>query len=600
MGRTFGLDAFLNLHRDQLTSSGIPEIYWSTLNEKIQTQLFNAGETFQLLQIDYERERLPHEPAWGLQAITDIDKSDPKHIYLIDHAWTFRVSHAKNQLLQFDSLRSRLCNILGLNDNLPKEEVAERVFTDIWKLCNTYSIGNAENIEERLPVWYVMDEIGSAVMHSDTPNCRVVPFVHVDAQITYSLLFPIADVSEEEFIFADFAEGVQDLVQKRAALLPWVPHEFDMSFEPEMPGPDYYLSGHIKESLPDLSQLNQSQNKRDKYKVFTEYSLIKEFLTDTRFEFVDEEDKADILWLTCHFKDFSKLSEAPQKFVNQFPFEYVITVKDLLCLTCRKSAKTQNHSMESSKWFPVTYNLRTEIGNFVSYFQHRKGQENFWIIKPYNLARSLDIHITDNLNYIMRLPATGPKIAQKYISNPVLFNRPECGSVKFDIRYVILLKSVKPLKAYVYSEFFVRFANKPFELKDFHDFEKHFTVMNYEQNVELKHMLCSEFRIFWEQQYPNFAWEGIQKSILGVLRTVLEGAVKEEPPCGIAHSPQSRALYAADLMLEWGESREIQPKLLEINWTPDCKRACQYYPNFYNDIFKLLFLDESSNVFIKL
>lgn len=595
MGRTTDLDAFLTLHRDQLVSSGIPEIFWSTLNEKIQTQIFNAGETFQLLQIDYERDRLPHEPAWGLQAITEIEKSNPKHIYLIDHAWTFRVSHARNQLLQFDNLRSRLCNILGLNENLPKEELTDRIFTNIWKLCNTYSIGNAENIEDRLPVWYVMDEIGSAVMHSDTPNCRIVPFVHINSQITYSLLFPIGDISEEEFVFADFAEGVRDEVQRQAALLPWVPHEFDLSFEPEVPSPEYYLSGHVKESLPELEHFKQPQQIRDKYKVFTEYNLIREFLTDKRFEFVDTEDEADILWYTRHFKDYESLSKSPEKFVNQFPFEYVITVKDLLCLTCRKSGK-----MESLKWFPVTYNLTTEIGNFVSYFQHKEGQENYWIVKPYNLARSLDIHITDNLNYIMRLPITGPKIVQKYISNPVLFYRPECGSVKFDIRYVILLESVKPLKAYVHKEFYIRFANKPFELKDFHDYEVHFTVMNYDENIAMKHMLCSEFKLLWEQQYPNFPWKDTEKSLLTVLRTVLESAIKDDPPCGIAHNPQSRALYAADMMLEWDESRKIQPKLLEINWTPDCKRACQYYPNFYNDIFKLLFLNERSDIFIQL
>ncbi|RZC40657.1 TTL domain containing protein [Asbolus verrucosus] len=264
---------------------------------------------------------------------------------------------------------------------------------------------------------------------------------------------------------------------------------------------------------------------------------------------------------------------------------------------------SKDNSIESSKWLPITYNLKTEISNFVSYFQHReaKGLENYWIVKPYNLARSLDIHITNNLNYIMRLPATGPKIAQKYISNPVLFFRPECdGSVKFDIRYVILLQSVKPLKAHVYKEFFLRFANKPFELKDFHDFEKHFTVMNYEEHVSMKHMLCSEFKITWEQQYPNFPWNDVEKSILDMFKKVLECAVKEDPPCGIAHDPQSRALYAADLMLEWTRCREIQPKILEINWTPDCKRACEYYPDFYNHIFKLQFLNEACDAFIEL
>jgi tubulin--tyrosine ligase-like protein 12 len=49
-------------------------------------------------------------------------------------------------------------------------------------------------------------------------------------------------------------------------------------------------------------------------------------------------------------------------------------------------------------------------------------------------------------------------------------------------------------------------------------------------------------------------------------------------------------------MLAWrseGDKRVVQPKLLEINWMPDCQRACQYYPDFFNDIFCVLFLDQT-------
>jgi tubulin--tyrosine ligase-like protein 12 len=199
------------------------------------------------------------------------------------------------------------------------------------------------------------------------------------------------------------------------------------------------------------------------------------------------------------------------------------------------------------------------------------------------------------------LPFTGPKVAQKYIDDPVLYSRPECGDVKFDIRYVILLKSVKPLVAYAYKNFFLRFSNRPFELRDFDDYEKHFTVMNYSDSALLYHKLCHEFIEEFQRQYPEYRWGDIEAKIFKMLHELLVAAASREPPRGIAHSPQSRALYAADIMLAWWTDsdghRVMQPKLLEVNWSPDCQRACEYYPDFYDDVFGLLFFDEEKDVF---
>ena len=250
-------------------------------------------------------------------------------------------------------------------------------------------------------------------------------------------------------------------------------------------------------------------------------------------------------------------------------------------------------------WLPTTFNMKTELAKFVSYYQYRENQglDNHWIVKPWNLARGLDTHVSKSLSHILKQVFTGPKIVQKYLHDPVLFQRPEIGPVKFDIRYILLLRSVKPLKVYAYNRFWLRFANQKFELNDYDVYEKHFTVMNYSEDAHLQQMFCQDFIQKFEDQYPDHSWAKIEAKIFEMFKEVFEGASKLDPARGIAKSPQSRAMYACDLMLKWTDQdhSEMVPQILEINWGPDCKRATEYYPEYFNDVFSTLYLDDPKN-----
>lgn len=298
------------------------------------------------------------------------------------------------------------------------------------------------------------------------------------------------------------------------------------SWKQSEPEADFFASGRTNETLPPSENFEALPlpSEENKIKVYAEYVYIAPNLTHARFQMVSDPQEADILWLTTHYKKFREFAlQSPAKRINQFPFEHLLTIKDLLCVVCRRMKK--NSDENEPEWLPTTFNMKTELAKFVSYFQQREdqGQDNHWIVKPWNLARGLDTTVSNDLSQILKQVFTGPKIVQKYLSNPVLFERPEIGRVKFDIRYILLLRSVKPLKVYAYNRFWLRFANQPFDLSRFDVYEKHFTVMNYSQETQLKQMFCHDFITEFERQYPDFKWKSIEQKIFSMFKQVFEG-----------------------------------------------------------------------------
>lgn len=604
-------DIFVSRHRNQLESSGVPPVFWESLYKKLDSGIFDAGQSFSLAQVvDEETEEI----TWKVVIIAEdgIKKDDAKNIFLVDHAWTFRPQTARQQLESYPGLAERMCGLLDLAySEEEKEDLIDQILESKWKLAQTYSIGNQGlTVEDRMPVWYILDEFGSRIQHSDSPNFRLVPFFSLLDDCAYSLLFPIEDCDHEDEVIRDYLEGpeAQDPLVRQAMMNIWTFNDVtEVDWKQHEPDQSFFEACRENENLPDPNVPLGSLPTDRKIKVFCGYDVISENLHHPRFEIVETEEEADILWLNYHYKTFRELSvNSPSKRINQFPFENVLTIKDLLCVVCRRMADTAVVDNDNSdqgrqlqtlpRWLPTTFNLKTELPQFVSYYQQREklGLDNHWIVKPWNLARALDTHVSPELAHILKLQFSGPKIAQKYLEDPVLFNRPGVGQVKFDIRYILLLQSVSPLKVSVYNKFWLRFANVPFSLEKYDVYEKHFTVMNY-SNAHLEQMFCNDFITKFEDQNPNFKWSEVQSSIFEMFRSIFEGASKLPPPCGLGHNPQSRAMYAADLMLAWddAEKTKMSPRILEINWGPDCKRACNYYPEFFDNVLAHLFLGET-------
>ena len=143
--------------------------------------------------------------SWKVLALRDTLSSDPKNVYLIDHAWTFRPRSARQQLQSHPGLLSRMAALMDIPTAEGDEKrMLAKVMSLKWKFSGTYALGNPDiEVEDKMPVWYVMDEFGSRIQHSDEPNVRTVPFISVTPQgpMTFSLLFLLRDLKEGQEIF---------------------------------------------------------------------------------------------------------------------------------------------------------------------------------------------------------------------------------------------------------------------------------------------------------------------------------------------------------------------------------------------------------------
>ena len=549
-----------------------------------------------------------------------------------------------------------ITTILSRNDkyvNLLQLKREKYIHKYMWVINRTYRLVSEEKYDEDA-IYYLNDEFGSSINHSDIPNCCLFPFIFAknnkfqDDMITYSLLWPKKNIKKGDEIFVDYLANIGENEERSSRLTCWykTPNDyFENKFleklktfdklkqenkvkkfeediniliekdkkgekiteeelkkvfnfelllnekEKKMKIEDVYskiinaISNYNSKKETSSEYFKNNFNKDKKIKVCSDLSYVRDNLKFENMELTNDPKEADIVWLNANIYDMLEFNgitfknEGKNVFINQYPYESIITMKSLLSILIQNNFGLNNI-------LGLSYDMKTElaeiIGNF--YYNEEKGYDNIWILKPINMSRSMDMLITDNIKEIIRAVETGPKICQKYISNPFLMN-----NKKFDLRFIIAVKSLLPLELYFYEKmFWIRSANKDYnkESLSFDDYEVHFTVMNYSK-FGMQTIYDKDFIKYLKDR--NIEWEPIYNKLRTKVKNVMLLACKD---CPQMINYNSRAIYGLDAMID----DQLEPHIIEINYQPDCTRACKFVPEFYNDIFSTLFFEKESGM----
>lgn len=198
-----------------------------------------------------------------------------------------------------------------------------------------------------------MDEFGSSIRHSSTyANVRCVSFFFEPSQTMFTLLFPIVRIEQPYAeIFRNYICNKNNELDQNIKLLPWqrvnhrktilrslkiqdCPELFTRNLQDEKEIFENYTKNILYDESFEKIQLKQ-YDEDYVWNVYTDVDQIKENLTDQHYKFVDNIDQADIIFTKNTIEDF-RYQTLQNKLINQFPFENVLTNKQLFALTARR------------------------------------------------------------------------------------------------------------------------------------------------------------------------------------------------------------------------------------------------------------------------
>ncbi|CAO3596077.1 unnamed protein product [Absidia cylindrospora] len=459
------------------------------------------------------------------------------------------------------------------------------VYDTMWSFIQTYSytVLKTDGQSAAQIALYVNDEVGSAVSHSSQPNMVCVPFIFsrgASGMIPYSILFPIQTIQPGELITCDLIPKtlVRDtdrqayLFAFQNRLAPTEQHNHD---EQKAALQNTFkalvaTSDNDKTINDDVTITNQEKYRNalltsaassKTVKVYTDVDSIRSGVILPNIQWVNEQVQADITW-TKAAAESSSLHTS-------------LTYQQNLAQLIRRAYGCT----ASAPWFLPSYRLSNElaecVGDALEQTSSSSGEPVLWTAQSYDTSEqpSQRRRIITTLPELIRqydTPMT-PQLVQHYPANPCLYN-----GKKFHLRYMVLLNQYSPSSsdawfAGVYNKaFWVRLANKKFNMEDVQDMDRQLLVGN-DAGYEMTALDHTSFIRHMEKEHTPLQWNDIQGKINEVIKGILHAASTQSVATENKASSTSFGVFTFDFML----TAAFQPVVMDIQSTTNPSTICK-------------------------
>ncbi|XP_029198874.2 LOW QUALITY PROTEIN: tubulin--tyrosine ligase-like protein 12 [Acropora millepora] len=345
-----------------------------------------------------------------------------------------------------------------------------KVLENMWHYNQTYQVVTSEGNKQK-PVWYIMDEFGSAIGHSVHPNVKCSPFAFAVTGEFYSILWPIENINVGEMCCRNFCPALslsETHLQREARLLAFNPSSFpesclksfvvELAQFPALPK-ENCVTITAKSVITKTGNINCTNSRAKKLnlkffleKTATEKKLV---LRDLGCTEVGSSSEADAVW----FEKWSIPAERIPKNtrVNRLGGEENLLQRHLLASHIQKT-------WGKVPWFPVTYNMSTDLAALCADHCCR-GLSSYWILRAADPSKlSFRPVVTSDLRRALRSSEIGQLVASYYC-----FQTAWCRKRHFRLQYAVTVKSLRPLKLLVHNTPHVNLAEKEIDPNAFLD-----------------------------------------------------------------------------------------------------------------------------------